>query len=363
MTHVERTGRRLEALRTLAVGEDWKGVLLSAPADIRWASGFTGSNARLLVLPDRAVLSTDGRYTTQAADEVAGAAEVRVPGYDLMAAFDELEQTPESVIAIQDQHLSARQAKAMGERFGSVRWEYGGSALDALRAVKEPDEIDTIERAQRITEAVLDHVLGLIEQGVTEREIAAEIVCEHLRLGAEDLSFDPIVAFGDHAALPHARPTDRALRSGDVVLIDMGGVVDGYASDMTRTFVFGEAPPRFWEVYTAVQEALDAATGEVAPGVEARAVDAAARDVLDEAGLADHFTHSTGHGVGLDVHEAPRVSARSEDLLRAGMVITIEPGVYLPGAFGVRLENLVVVEEDGPRVLTQTVLGREHALL
>lgn len=342
---------RLDALRTLLRRHEAEALLLTAQPDLRWATGFTGSNGLLLLTRESADFFTDGRYDEQARREV-GEAAVHVPGYDLLGAARALARTTASdAVLVSSDAVTVAEFERMRDDVVGRLWPV--SALtQALRAVKDDDEVEAIRRAQHLTEAVFSDVIPLLQDGITERDVAAEIVYRHLKGGASRMAFDPIVAFGSNAALPHGRPSDRALQHGDCVLIDMGGMVDGYASDMTRMAFFGTPGAAFSNAYRAVREALAAATEALQAGRTGREVDAAARGLLSEAGYGEAFSHGLGHGVGLDVHEWPRLSHAVEHQLPAGAVVTLEPGVYLAGQFGIRIEDLAVVREGGCEVLT-----------
>jgi Xaa-Pro aminopeptidase len=227
-----------------------------------------------------------------------------------------------------------------------------GDAIETLRAVKDEGELDAIRAAARLADDALTEVLGRGLVGRSEREVALDIEFTMRRMGAEAASFPPIVAAGGHGALPHAEPRDHAIPSGTLCVVDWGAQLDGYASDCTRTYATGAIDRRDAEVYALVQRAQEAALAAVRPGPTGREVDAVARAIIDAAGHAEHFGHGLGHGVGLDVHEGPRLSKRGDTALAAGMVVTIEPGVYVPGAVGVRIEDLVIVTDDGAEVVS-----------
>jgi Xaa-Pro aminopeptidase len=217
--------------------------------------------------------------------------------------------------------------------------------------VKDPEELDALERAQGATDEAFDAVVGKLRDGVSERELAFELEAEMRRAGAEGPAFDTIVAFGEDAAEPHHEPTGRTLSRGDVVKMDFGGLVDGYHADMTRTVAFGEPPAQLRDVHDLVRSAQLAGIDAVRKGATGAEVDAAAREVIEDAGLGEHFTHGLGHGVGLEIHEGPRLRRGSDDVLPAGAVVTVEPGVYLPGVGGVRIEDMVLVMQGGRRAL------------
>jgi Xaa-Pro aminopeptidase len=220
--------------------------------------------------------------------------------------------------------------------------------------VKGPGELDRIREAARLADEGLAHILERVAEGVSERELALELEFFMRRAGADDVSFDPIVAAAERSALPHARPTERQVEKGRYLLFDLGCIYDGYCSDMTRTVVVGEADDRHREIYDLVARAQQAGLDAVAAGRPTAEVDLAARQVIADAGLADAFGHGLGHGVGIEIHEGPTLRATSPDVLEVGQVITIEPGVYLPGWGGVRIEDLVVVGPDGPEVLSRS---------
>lgn len=341
------------AARAAALGAD--ALLLSHLPDVRWATGFSGSNALVLAIADRLVLVTDGRYGEQARRECPGI-EIRVPGYDLVGAIDDVSG---KTVVLQEDHITVASAGDIVNRHPDATWINSKMVLDELVAVKTDAEIERIEAAQRITETVFDELCERIVQSfrqgeiVTERHLGAHAVYGHLRRGCERVAFDPIVASGPNGALPHARPSDRALREGDLVVIDMGGVVDGYASDMTRTVAVGEPGDEARETYAAVLAAHDAAVEAARSGMTGRELDGVARAVLDGAGLGEAFSHGLGHGVGLQTHEWPRVSYTRDDVLPAGCVVTIEPGAYLPGRFGVRIEDMIHLSQSGARRLTR----------
>ncbi|PSQ70773.1 MAG: aminopeptidase P family protein [Bacteroidetes bacterium QH_2_64_26] len=346
---------RLPQVRRRLADLDAEALLLTSRPDVRWACGFTGSNGLLVVGSDSAHFVTDGRYTDQAQAEVEGASvHVVDNGLDSGISEEGLFDGVSSV-AFQADSVSVARRDALAEEHESVHWSPVTKVLTRLLASKEEGEVDRLRSAQSITEAVFDEVVDLIEPGMTEREVAAEIVYRHLRRGADSMSFDPIVASGPNAARPHARPTDRTLRKGELVVIDMGGITNGYASDMTRTVALGEPKPAAREGYEAVLRAQKAALDAAQAGMTGEELDAVARSVLDEAGLESFFTHGLGHGIGLQVHEWPRVSRTSDAELPEGACVTIEPGVYVPDeSYGVRIEDIVVLRNGGSENLTRS---------
>ncbi|PQJ33469.1 aminopeptidase [Salinibacter sp. 10B] len=344
----DRIRRRLEEQ-----GAD--ALLLSFLPNIRWACGFTGSNGLLLVGPEQATFVTDGRYTEQARQEVSGA-DVIIARNGLMTRLMEgghLEGYSQVIFEADDVTVSKRQQ--LEEECSTIEWQPISGLLTRDVAVKEDPEIRQIRRAQAVTEAVFDYILTQVEPGRSEREIAAEIIYDHLRRGAEKMAFDPIVASGPNAARPHARPTDRTLQEGDLVVLDMGCILDGYASDMTRTVAIGDPGSAAREGYELVRRAQKQALEHARAGLKAKEIDAMARDVIAEEGMEEYFSHGLGHGIGLQVHEWPRVSHASEDELPSGVCVTIEPGIYVPEEqYGVRIEDIVVLQSGGIENLTTT---------
>lgn len=347
------TGRIAHIQRLLAE-RDADAALLTFLPDIRWAVGFSGSNGLLVVTRDAAHFVTDGRYNVQAAEEVDGA-EIHVPGYGLIEHVEK-----ESLLGgagtalVQADHLTVARLDELRERFDEVAFEPVSGLLREAVASKSEAEIESIRQAQAVTEAVFDEILPLIGPGVSERDLAAEIVYQHLKRGASAMAFEPIVASGIRGALPHGRPSGKTLRPGELIVIDMGCVLDGYHSDMTRTVALGEPGEEARAAYAVVLDAQRRAVEAVRAGASTKAVDAVARDRIAEAGFGAYFSHGLGHGVGLQVHEWPRLSYHTDDVLPANAVVTAEPGVYLPERFGIRIEDLVVARADGPELLTRT---------
>lgn len=345
---------RLDILRQLMRERGAETALVTFLPDVRWAVGFSGSNGLLAVTPEAAHFLTDGRYREQAAREVEGAT-VHVPGYDLVEHIAREQLLGEaSSLLFQADHLTVAELERLRDLLPGVELIPATGLLVEAVAAKSEAEIEAIRRAQALTEAVFDEILPLIQPGVREQDLAAEIVYQHLKRGASAMAFEPIVASGLHGALPHARPTGRTLRPGDLVVIDMGCYLDGYASDMTRTVAVGEPEPEAQRVYDIVLQAQERAIEAVAAGVSGQMVDRAAREVIEEAGFGEYFSHGLGHGVGLQVHEWPRLSYHVDHTLPEGAVVTVEPGIYLPERFGVRIEDLVVARKGGPEVLTRT---------
>lgn len=293
------------------------------------------------------MLVTDGRYETQASEECPGL-EVRIqPGDAFRSAVGILAEKPLAVVQVQADHITWTSQRHIEHVLPRVEIQPAADPFPDLRTVKTDGEVASMRRALRITESAFTSVLGLLREGITEAEVAAELDHLQRRGGASGSAFDTIVAFSERAALPHARPGNRALRHGDIILVDFGCVVDGYHSDMTRMIAFGRTDKSFLEAHAAVEDALNVSMEHAAAGVQGVVLDGVAREVLVRHGLGDRFSHSLGHGVGLEIHEHPSVSSRNPHPLAEGAVITLEPGVYLPGQFGIRIENMVQLHASG----------------
>jgi Xaa-Pro aminopeptidase len=337
-------------------------LLVQGPIDLRYLTGFTGSNGLALLAAAEAGAGegqhrflTDFRYTTQSAEQVpASFSREIVSGELLDAAAAELPGAS-GRLGFDEAHMTVKQHRRLLELL-PAGWELVpcAGAVEGLRAVKEAGEIERIRAASALADEALRSVLEAGIVGRTEREVAIELELRMRRLGAEAPSFSSIVAAGAHGALPHAEPRDREIPRDVLVTIDWGALHEGYCSDCTRTYATGEGiSERAREVYALVLAAQRAGLAAVAAGPSGREVDAAAREVIEAAGHGEHFGHGLGHGVGLEIHEGPRLSrTASEEPLRAGNVVTVEPGVYLPGELGVRIEDLVAIGEDAQEVLT-----------
>jgi Xaa-Pro aminopeptidase/Xaa-Pro dipeptidase len=341
---------RRRALRARLAPVDLVGLLVTKPVNVRYLTGFAGSYGALLLLHDRTVFFTDRRYERQAA-EVDGAEVVIAPG-DLIAGVIGVLGTDGDGLGFEPSGLTWGTGQRLRTLLPGRAVVPAPELVEELREVKDDDELAAMREAARIATETLPEVLGGLRAGVTEREVALEIELGMRRLGGDGLAFDPIVAFGEHAAEPHHRPGERALGRGELVTLDFGALVEGYRSDMTRTVVFGTASPRQREVYELVRHAEEAGLAALRPGVSCAEVDQACRRVIADAGWGDAFGHPSGHGVGLEIHEAPWVRPGGSGRIAAGTPVTVEPGVYLPGFGGVRIEDLAVVRPDGHELLT-----------
>jgi Xaa-Pro aminopeptidase len=329
-------------------------LLVSHPANIRYLCGFSGSAGFLLVSSSQATLFTDSRYTFQARQEVAGAQIQIAPNGILRAVGDLLRKAKgQPLVAYSASHLTVAQKEALQDATGGgVRWLKDASVVERLRAVKDREELGRMREAAELTSEVSRRTLPWIKAGVSELELAGKMELAMKQLGASGPSFETIVASGVRSAWAHARPTSKALQKSELVVLDHGAILRGYCSDMTRTVFLGRAPQKVRRLYGAVLEAQAAAKQVIRPGVTAGEVDDAARGVLRRCGFAKYFTHSTGHGLGLEVHEMPRVGRGEKFVLQEGMVVTVEPGVYVEGLGGIRVEDDVVVTASGAVDLT-----------
>ncbi|HEX5619280.1 MAG TPA: Xaa-Pro peptidase family protein [Solirubrobacteraceae bacterium] len=338
----------------LAAALEVDALLITDLVNLRYITGFTGSNGMAVVGRDLRRFITDFRYVEQAAEQVDGFDAELAPQEFNDALKDGWPDGPLR-LGFEDQSMSVRRhARLRALLPERVELVPAGGAVEELRAVKDAAEVERIGAAA----ALVDEIYGTLrEQGLvgrTEREVALAIELELRRIGAEELSFPSIVASGERGALPHAEPADVPIPRGTLVTLDIGAKLDGYCSDCTRTWATGELPDDLADAYALVQRAQADALAAVRPGPEAREVDGVARRIIEEAGHGDHFGHGLGHGVGLEIHEAPRLARGAEAPLVAGNVVTVEPGVYLPGRGGVRIEDLVVVTEDGHSVISGT---------
>ena len=325
---------------------------VSRPANVRYLTGFTSpADGKVLVTQDRATLYTDARYTVQAAEESALPQVIaRPPATYEHAAAD----VGRGVVCFEADHLTVAGLEELEAAWPDATLKAAPGLVEELRSCKDDREVGAIRAAQALADRVYAEVRPMIRAGVREADIALEIEQRLRRAGASN-AFDVIVASGPRGAMPHGTASDRVMQDGELVTIDMGACLNGYNSDMTRTVAIGTPTDEMRRVYGAVLEAEEAAVQAVKPGARAADLDTLARGILERHGLAEAFAHSLGHGVGLMVHEAPGLRGTSEDVLKPGMLVTIEPGAYLPGVGGVRIEDLVLVTEDGHEVLSQAV--------
>jgi Xaa-Pro aminopeptidase len=344
---------RFEAVLASANERELDVLLVTNVVNVRWLTGFTGSSALALVGTNQRRFVTDFRYLTQSAEQVDDLWEREISSELLKRAVEGLPGDRPLKLGFDDAHITVKQHAQLTELAPeAVELVAAGAIVEKLRAVKDAAEIDAIRAAAKLADDALEEVLvgGLV--GRTEREVALDLELAMRRRGAQAVSFPPIVAAGEHGALPHAEPRDVPIPAGTLVTIDWGAQLDGYASDCTRVFATGELDPRDRAIFDLVLHAQERALAAVRPGPTGKEIDAVAREIIEQAGHGEHFGHGLGHGVGLEVHEGPRLSKQGDDAIAAGNVVTVEPGVYVPGAVGARIEDLVAVTEDGHELLS-----------
>jgi Xaa-Pro aminopeptidase len=340
---------RADRLAAVVAEQGLDALLVTNLPNLRWTTGFTGTNGAAVVGPDVRLFFTDFRYVEQASEQVDGFERVRA-GRDLLG---DVAATLSGRVGFEDASLSVRSHARVQDAAGDgVELVSASGAVEQLREVKEPHELDAMRAAARIADQAYEELAERGIHGRTEKQIAAQLEVRMRELGAEDRSFPAIVASGAHGALPHAEPRDVPVERDSLMIVDMGCVVDGYCSDCTRTFATGGLSDEAQQVYELVARAQLAGLDAVRGGADCRAVDSAARDIIDAAGHGEHYGHGLGHGVGLEVHEGPRLAQTASGSLRAGNTVSVEPGVYLPGVLGVRIEDLVAVTDSGCEILT-----------
>jgi len=349
---------RLAGLRSKLAGDELHALVVTTLPNVRYLTGFTGSAGVLVVTPDGALLTTDGRYRTQSAEQLAGAGLEGVVGVAIGAVAAQRDALKEQAvgaarIGLEAENVTWEASRRWGELFDPAEMVPTTGIVEALREVKDEGEVARMARAAAIADAALGEVLPQLGSGVTEAEFALALDTAMRLGGAEGTAFETIVAAGPNSAKPHHHPTARRIEAGDPVVVDFGAIFEGYRSDMTRTFcVGGEPRGELAEVFEVVRASQARGVAAVRPGAGAKEVDDVCRAVITDAGWGERFEHGTGHGVGLDIHEAPTVSPLGTAILAPGVIVTVEPGVYLPGVGGVRIEDTLVVTEDGARPLT-----------
>lgn len=337
---------KLAKLRAEIAAAGVDAIIITRPENRRYVSGFTGSAGTLVVSQTRSYLLTDFRYIEQATAQAPEFEIIRIgePGKD--ALRDLLQADEIKTLGFEQDYVSYAEYEQLKQRLPVELVPLSG-IVEKLRLIKDEEEVAHMQRATKIAEAAFEQVLPEIKAGRTELEIALDLEFAMRRLGAEGMAFPIISASGPRSSLPHGRPTERVLEVGDFLTLDFGAISGGYCSDMTRTVVLGQPSEKQLDIYNIVLEAQLAAQAAVRPGLQGKEVDQVARDIIAAAGYGDYFGHGLGHGVGLQVHEGPRAGKTSEDVLQPGMIVTIEPGIYLPDFGGVRIEDMVLVTATG----------------
>ena len=346
-------GNRQNKLKSVLAEQGLDGILITRLSNVRYICGFTGSAGSCIITPNDNYFITDGRYMEQSKNEVKGFERFVDYGTHIEIA-QRNNLIPKGLkMALESDFLSLSLYNQLNELFPDVKWENTKMILENLAAVKDKSELEALRTAVEITDRGFGEVIQFIKEGITEKEIALELAMRYQKYG-EGEAFDTIVASGPNSALPHAKPGERKLQKGDFVVIDSGAKYAGYHADMTRTVVIGEPTEKHHEIYEIVKKSQQAGINATQAGVACKAIDDATRNVIASAGYGDKFIHSTGHGIGLEIHTFPRLSQQSEEILKENNVVTIEPGVYLTGWGGVRIEDDIVVKKDGNEVLNKT---------
>ncbi len=342
---------RIERLQNLLMETGLDGCILKGMDNIFYLTGFAGSEGMLFVTRGDVVLIVDSRYITHAREVTSGIHIHEItPGKD--ALYDLCAKYRISKLGFDGASVIYNTYRTWSENLVGVSLVPMNSSIDEIRKVKEPEEITIIMEAISIATLAFDDIIGLVRPGETEKNIADELDHMMRKRGARGPSFDTIVASGPRAALPHAEPSDRKFKAGETVILDFGAVFSGYSSDETVTICLGEIPDKLAEIYTIVNDARKLGIEKATPGTSIKQLDSIVRGYIEEKGYGDYFRHGVGHGVGIAVHESPGINTMAKGILEENMVITIEPGIYLPNIGGVRLEDMVLITEDTPRILT-----------
>lgn len=349
---------RLERLAGQLPERDLDAMLISAPENRRYLSGFTGSAGYLLITPERAMLFTDSRYTEQASAQAPDFEVIQTRGgWDWL--LEQLKETGVRRVGFENRHMTVAtynnvlDALKEDENLGKVSLVAASGIAEEHRVVKDSEEMALLQKAIDAADSAMEAVWPMIREGMTEKEVAWRMEKAMREFGADGISFDTIVAAGPNGAMAHHMPSDRPIKVGEPIVIDMGAIADGYCSDISRTVVVGEPDETFNKIYDIVLGAQLTAINTVKSGMTGEDCDGLSRTVIADAGYGENFGHSLGHGVGLKVHERPGVGPRSSDILEPNMVFTVEPGIYLPGWGGVRIEDIVVLGDDGAKVLSK----------
>jgi len=349
---------RLDKLRSQLAAKGLDALIISQAENRRYLSGFTGSAGFLLISQEEAILATDFRYVEQAQAQAPGFEVVQIRGEIAKWFLRLVSELDAQKLGFEGKSISFSTYKELADALSDAKRKISlvptDGLVESLRAVKDKQELALVEKASALADASLEYIIPRIKPGAQEKDIAWEIESFLRRNGSEPMHFELIVASGPNSAMPHARPTDRAIREGEPVVIDIGATVGGYTSDVTRTICLGNSDSMFNKVYDIVLGAQLTAIATLQAGMTGEQADRLARTVIEQAGYKDAFGHSLGHGVGLATHEEPRLGTSSADILAEGMVFTIEPGIYISGWGGVRIEDMVVLEEGKVRVLTKT---------
>jgi len=348
------SSKRVAGLREKLEAKGLSAMLIGSPINRRYLTGFTGSAGYVLITKEQSYLLTDFRYMTQAPQQATGF-KVIEHGAKVMDTVKELLQSEGiASLGFEQDHVTYGVYSGYTEQLTPISLVPVSGLVEELRIIKDAEELKIMQRAADLADETFSHVLTLLKAGKTEREIDLEMEMFMRSRGATSSSFDTIVASGERSALPHGVASDRVIQGNEFVTFDFGALLDGYCSDLTRTVALGSPDPKLKEIYDIVLEAQLHALAHIKPGMTGREADALARDIITRYGYGEYFGHSTGHGLGMEVHESPRLSKASDDILKPGMVVTVEPGIYLPGLGGVRIEDDIVITETGIQILTSS---------
>jgi Xaa-Pro aminopeptidase len=348
------TSKRITAANALIKKNKLDALLVTKLSNIRYLSGYSGSNGLLVVAPPKAYFMTDFRYTVQARKEVKDC-RVIIAERELLGELVRLPCFKNGTrVGFEPDHITVKTLEKLKELLPNISLTPIEKLVESLSVVKDAAEINKLKKAAKITDAALADILKMIKPGVREKDVALDLSYRMIKLGAEGPSFDFIVASGQRSSMPHGRASERRFKKGDFITLDVGCFCDGYASDLTRTYVLGKATAKQKKIYGIVLKAQEAAIAAAKAHMPAKELDMVAREIINREGYGDYFGHGLGHGLGLLIHDDPVVSPRSNDILAAGNVITIEPGIYIPNWGGVRIEDDVVIVDGGCKVLTKS---------
>ncbi|WP_138753394.1 M24 family metallopeptidase [Paenibacillus sinopodophylli] len=345
---------RVKRLRQLMEEHRFEAILIGSEYNRRYISGFTGSSGMVLITPNKSYLLTDFRYRSQAPQQAEGFQIVEHGASPLVDVRDILSEEKLSKLAFEQDHVVYSEFTAWTKLLSGITLEPSSGIVEQLRQIKDEAELQVMQEAADLADSTFNHILKLIRPGVRETDIALEMEVYMRSHGATSSSFDTIVASGERSALPHGVASDRIIGNNEFVKLDFGAYYNGYCSDLTRTVVVGTPTDKHLEIYNIVLEAQLHALANIKPGMSGREADALTRDIITKYGYGDLFGHGTGHGLGMEIHEAPRLSKLSETILTPGMTVTVEPGIYVPGFGGVRIEDDIVITETGIKILTSS---------
>ncbi|MDR9852713.1 Xaa-Pro peptidase family protein [Paenibacillus sp. VCA1] len=348
------SNQRVLKLREAMQQKNVEALFVTSAINRRYLTGFTGSSGYCLVTMNDAYLLTDFRYMTQAAEQTKDVQVVEHKQRVMDTVKELLAAANVSKLAFEQDDVSFAAYSAYAEQLKPAELVPVSGLVEQLRIIKDAEELKVMQRAADLADATFKHILGFVKPGMTEREVDLEMEFFMRKNGATSSSFDTIVASGERSAMPHGVASQRVIAGNELITFDFGALLDGYCSDLTRTIAIGKPDPKLKEIYDIVLEAQLHAVANIKPGMTGREADALARDIIAKYGYGDQFGHSTGHGLGMEVHENPRLSKLSGDILKPGMVVTVEPGIYIPGLGGVRIEDDIVITETGNAVLTHS---------